>query len=219
MLGLSPSGYHDHKLRATQPPRSIIDNALLVLVRAIHAKSRSEYGWPRVWKVLPAPGIRVGKERVRKLMKLHGIKARGKCKYKVTAHCNHKLPSVENLLNREFTPQAPDRVWTSDIAEVPTDDGWLYLLVVIDLFNRQAVGCPMKLHMRRELAHRCAAHDLVPAPARGGRDLPHQLRQPLPQCGLPADADRIRHAQLYESHGQLLGQGSHRKPVGISEGR
>ncbi|MBL8352183.1 MAG: IS3 family transposase [Burkholderiaceae bacterium] len=151
VLGVSASGYHDHKLRSAKPRRNLSDDALLVHIRAIHAQSRGEYGWPRVWKELLARGIRVGKERVRKLMKLHGIKARGKRKFKATTDSNHGLPVAENLLNREFTPAAPDRVWTSDITYVATEEGWLYLAVVINLFSRQVVGWSMKPHMRTEL--------------------------------------------------------------------
>lgn len=150
-LGVSPSGYHDHKLRSGRPGRRVGDDALLVHVRAIHAESRAEYGWPRVWKELLARGIRVGKERVRKLMKLHGIKARGKRKFKATTDSRHGLPVAENLLDRAFTQTAPDRVWTSDITYVATDEGWLYLAVVVDLFSRQVVGWSMKPHMRTEL--------------------------------------------------------------------
>lgn len=152
VLGVSPSGYHDHKLRSSNKPhRRVSNDALLVHIRAIHAESRSEYGWPRVWKELLARGIRVGKERVRKLMKLHGIQARGKRKFKATTDSRHGLPVAENVLGREFKQTAPDRVWTSDITYVATDEGWLYLAVVIDLFSRQVVGWSMKPHMRTEL--------------------------------------------------------------------
>jgi transposase InsO family protein len=150
-LGVSPSGYHEHRVRSAQPRRRLSDDALLVHIRAVHAESRGEYGWPRVWKELLARGIRVGKERVRKLMKLQGIRARGKRKFKATTDSNHSLPVAENLLNREFSPTAPDRVWTSDITYVATDEGWLYLVAVIDLFSRQVVGWAMKPHMRREM--------------------------------------------------------------------
>src|SRR6187401_3016588 len=64
---------------------------------------------------------------------------------------NHKLPVAENLLNREFNPPAPDSVWASDITYVATDEGWLYLAVIIDLFSRQVVGWSMKPHMKRDL--------------------------------------------------------------------
>jgi putative transposase len=104
-----------------------------------------------VWKELLARGIRVGKERVQRLMQLHGIKARSKRKYKATTDSNHSLPVAENLLQRDFSPTAPDRVWSSDITYIATDEGWLYLAVVIDLFSRQVVGWSMKPHMRTEL--------------------------------------------------------------------
>ncbi len=151
VLGVSPSGYHEHKVRAAEPRRYVSNDALLVHIRAIHAASKGEYGWPRVWKQLLANGIRVGKERVRKLMSLHGIKARGKRRFKATTDSKHNLPVAQNLVNREFKQEAPNRVWTSDITYLATDEGWLYLAVVIDLFSRRVVGWSMKPHMRRDL--------------------------------------------------------------------
>ena len=151
VLGVSPSGYHDHRVRQARPRRGISNDALLVHIRAIHAETRGEYGWPRIWKELLARGIRVGKERVRKLMSLHGIRARGKRKFKATTDSNHKLPVAPNLLDRQFKPATPNAVWTSDITYVATDEGWLYLAVIIDLFSRQVVGWSMQPHMRREL--------------------------------------------------------------------
>ena len=81
-----------------------------------HASSKGEYGWPRIWKELRANGVRVGKERIQRLMKLHGIKARGKRKYVVTTDSKHNLPIAPNLLNRNFQPAKPNAVWTSDIS-------------------------------------------------------------------------------------------------------
>jgi putative transposase len=83
--------------------------------------------------------------------RLHGIKARSKRNYKATTDSNHSLPVAENLLQRDFSPAAPDRVWSSDTTYIATDEGWLYLTVVIDLFSRQVVGWSMKPHMRSEL--------------------------------------------------------------------
>ena len=115
VLGVSPSGYHQRKAReiadTSRPRRNISNDALLVHIRAVHAETKGEYGWPRVWKELLARGIRVGKQRVQKLMKQHGIKARSKRKYKATTDSNHSLPVAENLLQRDFSPATPDRVW------------------------------------------------------------------------------------------------------------
>lgn len=94
---------------------------------------------------------RVGKERVRKLMALHGIRARHKRKYIATTNSNHDLPVAPNLLQRDFSPAAPNQVWTSDITHVATAEGWLYLVVIIDLFSRQEVGWSMQPHMKAEL--------------------------------------------------------------------
>jgi len=152
VLGVSTSGYHEHRRRWSKPhPRRIGNDALLVHIRAVHAQSRGEYGWPRVWKQLLAQGIRVGKERVRKLMQQHGIKARGKRKFKATTDSNHSLPVAPNLLERNFSPATPNTAWTSDITYIATDEGWLYLTVILDLFNREVVGWSMKPHMRQEL--------------------------------------------------------------------
>lgn len=84
-------------------------------------------------------------------MKLHGIKARTKRRFKATTNSNHNLPVAENLLARDFNPAQPDRVWTSDITYIATDEGWLYLTVILDLFSRQVVGWSMKPHMRTDL--------------------------------------------------------------------
>ena len=149
---MSPSGYHEHRRRSRRAPaRRLGNDALLVHIRAVHAQSKGEYGWPRVWKELLAQGIRVGKERVRKQMKLHGIRARGKRKFKATTDSNHKLAVAPNLLGREFSPATPNAVWTSDITYLATDEGWLYLTVILDLFSRQVVGWSMKPHMRQDL--------------------------------------------------------------------
>jgi putative transposase len=146
VLAVSASGYFEHWRRkdADKPSKPgankrFSDEALLVHIKAIHAEVKQEYGWPRMWKELLARGIRVGKDRVRKLMQRHGIKARGKRKFVVTTDSKHSLPIAPNLLQRNFTPTLPNTVWTSDITYIATDEGWLYLTAVIDLFSRLVV--------------------------------------------------------------------------------
>ena len=154
VLGVSTSGYHEYRRRTGTPARPgkrIGNDALLVHIRAAHAESRGEYGWPRVWKQLLINGIRVGKERVRRLMHDHGIKALGKRKFKATTDSNHSMPVAPNLLARDFSPAAPNTAWTSDVTYIATDEGWLYLAVILDLFNREVVGWSMKPHMRQDL--------------------------------------------------------------------
>ncbi|MCS6503992.1 IS3 family transposase [Burkholderia thailandensis] len=154
VLDVSPSGFHQRRQRTAQdkPRRSrVSDDALLAHIRAIHAEVKGEYGWPRMWKELVARGVRVGKERVRKLMAQHGIRARHKRKYIATTNSNHNLPVAPNLLARNFTATAPNQVWTSDITYCATAEGWVYLAVIIDLFSRQVVGWSMQSHMKAEL--------------------------------------------------------------------
>ena len=96
VLEVSASGYFNwarhHKAKRTGPPGRYSDEALLVHMRAIHAEVKQEYGWPRMHKELVARGIRVGKERVRRLMKQHGIRAKTKRKFVVTTDSKHNLP-------------------------------------------------------------------------------------------------------------------------------
>ena len=104
-----------------------------------------------MWKELLARGIRVGKERVQQADAAARHQGQGKRKFVVTTDSKHDLPIAPNLLERDFTPEAPDRVWSSDITYIATDEGWLYLAAVIDLFSRQVVGWSMQPHMQASL--------------------------------------------------------------------
>ena len=138
VLEASVAGYHEHFVRRASAAqrRHLSDEALLVHIKALHAETRGAYGGPRIWRSLVARGVPVGKQRVQKLMQLHGIRAKGKRRFKVTTDSNHKFPISPNLLNREFSVAEPDKAWVGDITYIATDEGWLYLAVVIDLFSR-----------------------------------------------------------------------------------
>jgi transposase InsO family protein len=154
VLLVSVSGYHQHRARLKDiaQRRHRGDEELLVHIRAIHAESRGAYGWPRIWRELHKRGIGVGKQRVQRLMQKHGIQARGKRRFRVmTTDSKHPFPLAPNLLNRNFTVAAPNTAWTGDITYIPTEDGWLFLAVVIDLFSRQVVGWSMQTDLRRSL--------------------------------------------------------------------
>jgi transposase InsO family protein len=154
VLGVSVSGYHQHVARRREiaQRRHLSDEALLVHIRAAFAENRGAYGWPRIWRQLRVQGIRVGKQRVQRLMQQHGIRARGKRRFHVvTTDSRHDLPIAPNLLNRNFTPAAPNQAWAGDITYIATEEGWLFLAVVIDLFSRRVVGWSMQPDMRRNL--------------------------------------------------------------------
>jgi putative transposase len=155
VLDVSASGYFVWQRRRDAgrpgPAGRHSDEALLAHMRAIHAEVKQEYGWPRMHKELLARGIRVGKERVRHLMQQHGIKAKTKRKFVVTTDSRHNLPVAPDLVQRRFNPEAPNRLWSGDITYIATDEGWLYLAAVIDLFSRQVVGWSMQAHMQTSL--------------------------------------------------------------------
>ena len=153
VLGVSVAGYHEHIARraSSAPRRHLSDQALLVHIKAIHIETHGSYGWPRIWRELLARGIGVGKERVQKLMQQHGIRAKGKRRFKLTTDSNHDLPIAPNLLGREFMVNEPDKVWVGDITYIWTDEGWLFLAVVIDLFSRQVIGWSLRADMTRDI--------------------------------------------------------------------
>jgi putative transposase len=154
VLLASVSGYHEHLARRARiaPRRHLHQEALLVHIRAVYAENRGAYGWPRIWRQLRRQGIRVGKQRVQRLMQKHGIQARGKRRFRVlTTDSKHGLPLAPNVLDRKFTVAAPNQVWAGDLTYIPTEEGWLFLAVVIDLFSRKVVGWSMRPDMQREL--------------------------------------------------------------------
>ena len=203
VLGVSVSGYHEHFVRRASEAqrRHLSDDALLVHIKAIHAETRGGYGWPRIWKELLARGIRVGKERVQKLMQLHGIRARGKRRFKVTTDSNHDLPISPNLLNREFIVAERDKVWAGDITYIATDEGWLFLAVVIDLFSRQVVGWAMRPDMTRDIVidalrmawfkrHPGKQAGLIFHSDRGSQYASHDFREVLKEYGITSSMSR-----------------------------
>ncbi|CAM3904333.1 IS3 family transposase [Paracidovorax anthurii] len=154
-LQVSASGYYhwNASTRSSEEGRRRLhsDEALLAHIRAIHRQLRGEYGWPRMYRELRARGLRVGKERVRRLMQRHGIRAKGKHKFVVTTDSAHRLPVAPDLVQRRFTPATPNALWSGDITYIATDEGWLYLAAVLDLHSRQVVGWSLQAHMQTAL--------------------------------------------------------------------
>ncbi|MBN0016828.1 IS3 family transposase, partial [Pseudomonas aeruginosa] len=106
----SCSGYFRWRRSDGETSQRCSDELALAHIRAIHAELKGEYGWPRMYKELHAKGLRIGKERVRKLMASHGIRAKTKRKFVVTTDSKHKLPVAPDLVQRRFTPQAPNQL-------------------------------------------------------------------------------------------------------------
>src|SRR5215813_9809399 len=154
VLGVSVAGYHEHfaRRRDILQRRHLSEEVLLVHIRAVHAEHGGVYGWPRLWRQLRAQGIRVGKRRVQRLMQQHGIRARGKRRFRVTTtDSRHDLPVAPNRLNRNFRPAGLNQAWSGDITYLASEEGWLFLAVVIDLFSRKVVGWSMRPDLHRSL--------------------------------------------------------------------
>lgn len=151
VLDVSISGYRAWKRGGTPDRKRLTDVQLLALIRAIHDELKGAYGSPRMVRELRARGLSAGKERVERLMRENGIRARHKRRFQVTTDSKHSLPVAENLLERQFTPAAPNQVWAADITYLWTDEGWLYLAIVLDLFNREVVGWSLKPRMTTDI--------------------------------------------------------------------
>ena len=153
VLQVSSSGYFRFRRSGGDALHQCVDELALTHIHAIHAQVKGEYGWPRMHKELQARGPRISKERVRKLMAEHGIRAKTKRKFVVTIDSKHSLPVAPDLAQRRFTPQAPNQLLCGDITYIQTDEGWLYLAAVIDMFSRQVVGWSLQPHMHLSLIH------------------------------------------------------------------
>jgi putative transposase len=153
VLNVSRSGFYAYLTRPVSE-RQQENQLLLQKIKEIHQKSKGTYGYPRIADELKdqAAGVSApSKNRVYRLMRDAGIRAKTVKKYKATTNSNHDLPVAENLLNREFTAEKPNQKWVSDITYVWTDEGWLYLAGVMDLYGRTIVGFSMAEHMRKSL--------------------------------------------------------------------
>jgi putative transposase len=150
-LAVSISGYRAWK-RGGAPDRTrLTDAQLLAVIRALHAQYKAAYGSPRMYLELRERGYRVSKERVERLMRENQIRARHKRRFKATTDSKHSLPVADNVLARDFAPATPNQVWTADLTYIWTDEGWLYLAVVLDLFNREVVGWSIKPRMTADI--------------------------------------------------------------------
>ena len=149
-LHVSRSGYYSWRHRP-ESNRSRSNRILLPHIRIVHAQSRKNYGSPRVTDELVACGLTCGENRVARLMRENGIRAKRSRKFKVTTNSKHNYPVAPNRLKRRFEVSTPNSVWVSDITYIWTSEGWLYLAGVLDLYSRRIVGWSMKPRMTEDL--------------------------------------------------------------------
>ena len=135
VLGVSPGGYY---ARLVRPPsaRARADARLSTRIAEIHRRSRATYGAPRIHAELREEGIRVGCKRVARLMRAAGLRGVSRRAWIITTVRDRAARPAPDLVGRNFTAAAPDRLWVADITYVPTWVGFLYLAVVLDVFSR-----------------------------------------------------------------------------------
>lgn len=187
LLSVSTSGYYDWRNR----PLSIRaqENAILsAKIKTIFDDEHSRVGAKRITKRLRLEGTLVGRHRVAKIMRLHGWRAKAAKKFKATTNSNHKLPVAPNLLQQNFTASRSNEKWVSDITYIWTEEGWLYLAVVMDLYSRIVVGWSMSGRMTSKLVmdalqmaiwRRKKPHGVIIHSDRGSQYCSHDYQQLL----------------------------------------
>jgi transposase InsO family protein len=153
VMKVSRSGFYDylHQYRRGTDDTPA-EKSLKVRICAIFKEHRSKYGSRRIVKQLQKEGHKIGRYKVRRIMRELGLKAKAPRRYKATTDSRHSFPVAPNVLNRQFDVSEPNKVWTADISYVWTLEGWLYLAVVMDLFSRQIVGWAMDSRIKKQLA-------------------------------------------------------------------
>ncbi len=175
VLGVSRSGYYHYQAMVVNRPVDLAHQEMLDWVKDIAVSSGYSYGSRRMKKALNILGYPISRNKARKLMREAGVQVRHRKKYKVTTNSNHHQPVFDNLLQRQFDIPQTNRVYASDVTYIWTQEGWLYLAVVIDLCSRKVVGWSMSSRMTAQLV--CDALKMA-------------LWQRQPQAGLIHHSDR-----------------------------
>ncbi len=150
VLEVTRSGYYAWLARGPSD-HAADDQKLALEIAAVHKASGDTYGSPRVHAELLAKGFDVSRKRVARIMSELGLRSRRKRRFKATTDSKHALPVADNVLDRQFEVDAPDVAWVTDITYVWTDEGWLYLAAILDLFSRRVVGHAMSERIDRAL--------------------------------------------------------------------
>jgi putative transposase len=150
VLEVSRSGYYEWTKRSESAQKKL-RKELETLIRRAFLNSRCLYGSPKIRQVLKQQGVQVSEKTVARIMKELGLKSRTVRKYKATTNSNHNLPVHDNVLDQKFKAEAPNQVWMTDITYVHTNEGWVYLASVMDLYTRKIIGWKAGERMTKEL--------------------------------------------------------------------
>lgn len=150
LFEVSPSGYYDWR-KHRKSARTRENQRLISLIREIHQESDGTYGSPRILKELRERGNPISRNRVTRLMRRARVRGSIKKRYRVPSGRQAVGSVAANVLDRQFVPKGPNEAWAADITYIRTDQGWLYLAVVIDLFSRRVIGWSMQDRIGRDL--------------------------------------------------------------------
>jgi transposase InsO family protein len=192
VLDVSRSGYYAWRGR---PPseREMANRELYEKIKAVYDEGKQVYGSPRIYDVLTARGVVCSENRIARLMRLRGLRAKQEETFKVTTRRNEMHPAAPNLLKRDFEAERPNEKWLTDITYIRTEEGWLYLAVVLDLYSRRIVGWGMSERMTTDLtiralmmalAHREVAPGLIHHSDQGSQYTDSRYQQLLKDWGI-----------------------------------
>ena len=157
LFGVSRNAYYRWNKEGVSNLRQIADRELLRLILEIVSKHHRRYGIPRVHQELrEVYGKHVSRKKIARIMRENGLNARRKRRFIPTTDSKHTLPICENILNREFFSQEEGQKWVSDITYLRTKNGWIYLTIILDLFDRKIIGWALSSNMKAE-------HTTIPA--------------------------------------------------------
>ncbi len=151
LLGVAKSGYQHWRAGPHVSVRQQEEVRLVVAIKAAHQRGRGTYGPKKIRTELAEQGMPASLNRIRRLRTLHGVRCTHKKKFRVTTDSKHHLPIAPNLLDRQFDCSAPNQVWVADITYIPTDESWLYLAAIKDLYTCEIVGWAMDSRMTKSL--------------------------------------------------------------------
>jgi putative transposase len=150
VLDVSRSGYYAWRTRPASQ-REMADVEYIKEIKQVFDDSRQTYGYESIWRILRDDGIPCGKHRVRRLMRQEGLVVKQMKRYKHTTKANPDHQPAPNLVQGDFKAERPNAKWCADITYIPTQEGWLYLAVILDLFSRRIVGWAMDARMTKQL--------------------------------------------------------------------
>jgi transposase InsO family protein len=192
VLSVSPSGYYAWRDRSPSS-RALKQAQLDARVREAYEAEKGRAGSPRVARRVRGQGHHAGRHQVAQSMRRQRLRAKAARKYKATTHSNHSLPVAPNLLQQNFHTDRPNRAWVSDITYIATDEGWLYLAVVLDLYSRHVIGWSMSERMTATLVcnalsmaifARHRPHDVIVHSDRGSQYCSQDYQRMLSEHGL-----------------------------------